>query len=196
MLDYPIEKEKLMKRLTAYMSSKHREYSGFLAEVPSLAIHEGNRYSFSNSENTDAPSEFEELGGEISISLEEAKDMTLPKIIKIVDKAAKDMADQQQKKFFRDISKSLNAGNAIQQKPEPFSKEMFLKGLDSIEHSFDKFGNPISPMLIIPSEIWQAKEAEFKDWEKDVEFGKKHAEIIERKREAWRAREATRKLVD
>ncbi len=87
-------------------------------------------------------------------------------------------------------------GNTVNAKGQPLTKELFLEMLEKIETGFDEKGEWIPPSIIMHPNAWKANEAKFRGWEQDKEFSDKQTEIINRKREAWYAREALRKLVD
>lgn len=69
----------------------------------------------------------------------------------------------------------------------------FIAMLESVEFSFDADGNPQGMTMML-----EAKEdlAKVEAWHKDPECKKKYDELLQRKRDAFYARESDRKLVD
>src|SRR5260221_14353 len=195
--DFPKEKELLAKFWNEYLARKHRELLGFFATIPSFAIHEGDRWKIERPDGTDSEEPYEELSSMFTIDIKDVPDLTPNKIMAKLDEVANDTANQMSQKIFRDILQATErVGNTVDAKGNPLTKEHILEMLEKIETDFTTDGQWIPPSIIMHPDAWNANEAKFKEWEQDKEFTDRQTEIISRKREAWHAREALRKLVD
>lgn len=195
--DFPKEKAKLMNALNDRLARKHRELLGYFAQIPSFAHHEGDRWAMAGRGSVEEEMEYEELGAEVQLSVDEVPDMSATDILRLIDSVAEDAARQMHNKIMADIDRSVTeSGTAFDAKGRPFDREMFLNALDSIALSFDSDGNLIPPAIIMHPELWQARKADMETWESDPDFVEKYRQLLFKKREEWRAREARRKLVD
>ncbi len=195
--DFPKEKELLAKFWNQYLEVKHRELLGVFSTIPSFAIHEGDRWKIERSDGTESEQPYEELSSMFTIDLNEVPTLTPEKIRAKLDAVAEDGARQMSQGIFREIQKAVEqTGNTVNAKGQPIAKEHFLELLEKTETEFGPNGEWIPPSIVMHPDVWRANEAKFKEWEQDKEFADRQTEIINKKREAWYAREALRKLVD
>jgi hypothetical protein len=195
--DFPKEKREFEKFWNQYLVNKHRELLGFFATIPSFTIHEGHAWRLERSDGSDSEQPFEELSSEFTINKSDVPDLTPEKIREKLDAVAEDAARQMSQMIIKEIQEAADqVGNTVNAKGQPLTKELFLEMLEKIETGFDEKGEWIPPSIIMHPNAWKANEAKFRGWEQDKEFSDKQTEIINRKREAWYAREALRKLVD
>ena len=195
--DFPNEKALLEKFLNDYLANKHREYLGFFATIPSFTIHEGDRWKIERSDGTESEQTYKEMSSGFTIDLNELPYLTAEKIRAKLDAMAEDAARQMSQSIFREIQQtSEQVGNTVNAKGGPLTKELILEMLEKTESDFTPDGQWIPSSIVMHPDVWKANEAKFKEWDQDKEFTARHEEIINKKREAWRAREALRKLVD
>lgn len=195
--DFPKEKALLQKFWNEYLAQKHRELLGIFATIPSFAIHEGDRWKIERSDGTESEQEYQEMSSGFTIGFDEVPDLTPEKIKAMLDAVAEDGARQMSQSIFKEIEEATRqVGNTVDAQGKPLTKELFLELLDKVETEFTQDGQWIPPSIVMNPDVWKANEAKFKEWEQDKEFAKRQAEIINKKREAWYAREALRKLVD
>ena len=195
--DFPKEKALLAKFWNEYLARKHRELLGFFATMPSFAIHEGDRWKIERSDGTESEQPYQEMSSGFTIELKDVPDLTFEKIKSKMDALAEDTARQMSQSIFKEIQQvTEQVGNALDAKGKPLTKELFLELLEKIESNFTPNGEWIAPSIVMSPEMWKANEAKFREWEQDREFTSRQEEIINKKREVWRAREALRKLVD
>ena len=74
--------------------------------------------------------------------------------------------------------------------------ELIMKTLEKIDISFDEFGNPLIPTLIVRPEILKKMEENVDIWKETPESREKMRKLIEKKRSEWIDRQNRRKLVD
>lgn len=195
--DFPVQKARLLEFWNRYFAQKHNEYLGYFSECPSYSQHEGNRWAVEREDGTTSESGYESIEAGFPVRVDEVPNLTPEKIAQKIDIAAQEMARQMVQGILEDISHAVDeSGRTVDAGERPFTKELFLKGLDSIEMGFDENGNPIMPKVMMHPKLWETIKDDIKTWEQDPEFTKRFNQIIERKREAWRARESRRKLVD
>jgi len=195
--DFPEVKERLMKALNNRLQRKHKEYLGIFSEVPGYAHHEGSIWAITNDEGIKREQDYKTISSELLINLEEIPDMVPSEILARVDKVAEDSARLMHAEILEEITKATDeAGTAIDAKGKPLDQDMFLSMLDRMDLEFDEKGELIPPAIVMHPKLWEAKGEELKSWEEDGDFIAKHRQLMHRKREEWRAREARRKLVD
>ena len=192
--DFPEEKSKLMDEWTKYLERKQNALLGPFSAPRYFTHHEGNRWRIERSDGSVSESEYEELKGELTVSIEEATTLTPEQIASKLDDIAESMASQATASIFETLREAADGvGNSINANGRPFSKELFLELLSRVSIDFDPDGNPQMPMMIVPPGFDKSL---FDEWDKDPELAKRHDEIMRRKKEEFDAREASRKLVD
>lgn len=195
--DFPKEKALLVKFWNEYLELKHRELLGFFSTIPSFAIHEGDRWKIERSDGSESEQPYQEMSSGFTIDINEVPELTPEKIKIKLDALAENTAQQMSQGIFNEIQTASEAvGNTVNAKGKPLTKELVLELFEKIETDFSPDGQWIPPSIVMHPDVWKANEAKFKEWELDEEFNTRRDEIINKKREAWRAREAIRKLVD
>lgn len=195
--DFPKEKQLLSNFWNKYLERKNRELLGIFSTVPSFTVHEGDRWKIERLDGTETEQPYQELLSGFTIGFKEVPDLTPEKIRAKLDSVAEDAARQMSQSMFREIQQATEqVGNVVDAKGKPLTKELFLEMLEKIESEFTPDGEWVPPSIVMHPDVWKANEAKFKEWEQDKEFANRQAELINKKREAWHAREALRKLVD
>lgn len=104
--------------------------------------------------------------------------------------------DAKKRAMFETIAAATEAtGNVVDRKGKPLDHDTILEALELIEIDFDENGEPRMPSLVVPPNMAPRLEQLGREAESDPEIRRRHDEIIEKKREAFVAREAARKLV-
>jgi hypothetical protein len=192
--DYPEEKQKLLEIQTDYLNRKTNQLLGPFSQAEHFMHHEGNRWRIERSDGSISESEYNTIQGEFSVSVDEAPTLTPEKIKAKLDTIADQMASKMSKEMFATFAQAADeAGNSINAAGQPLTKDMFLEMISRIEIDFDKDGKPIMPTVFVPPGF---DSSVLDEWNKDPEMGKKHEEIMNKKKEDWNEREACRKLVD
>ncbi len=195
--DFPVQKAKLMETISSYFQQKYDEYLGFFSTIPSYRNHEGDLWNMGSSDETVNETGYQDIKSGLSIHYDEVPTLTIEKIMDKIDVMAEDMAKQTSQGIIADINQAIEeGGTTINAEGEPFSKEMFLEMLDSIELYFDKTGELDPPAILMHPKMWDKIKDDVASWEQDPALDARHNEIIARKKEAWRDRESRRKLVD
>jgi hypothetical protein len=194
--DCPTLKREVSQRLTALFRQMVNQYLGVVGEAPRSVIHEGRRTAMiRESGEVDETPLFQATAG-WEIKAAEVPTMTVDGLLERMRNAAKDMAAQISKGSFQSISDAVDKiGNVVDGKGAPFSADLFLNAIEKIQIDFGPDGKPRLPTLVVgPSQGPDIQRA-LESFEKDPEQLAKFDKLIEKKREEWLAREASRKLV-
>lgn len=195
--DFPVEKQKLAKLWNQYLDLKRQALLGFLNQMPAYQHHEGSHWRLTREDNSFNDSEYQEISAGFTINLEEVPELTPEKIREKLDLVADEVARQISQHMIGMIAQATDAvGNTIDANGNPFSPELFLEMLERLQLSFDEDGTWIPPTMIVAPGFWEANKDRLATFENDPELDARQTEIINRKREEWRDREACRKLVD
>jgi len=98
----------------------------------------------------------------------------------------------------REVTRATDhTGNVVHAGGQPFSQDLYIKALDTVEMQFDSGGAPSIPELFHPDPRLNAqRQRVLEEWMKDPAFVKRIEESIETQRRKWNDRESNRKLVD
>ena len=166
-----------------------------MAHSRSLTQHEGHVHSHEQEGGNIISEGYEEIAAPVEIKFSEVPELVGERLIRKVDALADEMARQTSQLGYRKIDElSSAAGTAVDGKGRPFSQEMFLKALESMEIDFDERGNPKTEIHAHPDMV-KVMVKRGAEWERDTNFQRRYRDLMQRKREAWRARESNRKLV-
>lgn len=131
--------------------------------------------------------------GKVVIKYDDLEEKGLPAILEAMDKAAKDMANQQTKHFITRLNEiTEESGQVYDNQGRPLTFDTILDFLDKFEIDFDKQGHPLMPTIMAGPRIIE----KIRNLKPTDEQNKKFNEIIERKYSEWRDRESNRRLVD
>jgi hypothetical protein len=162
----------------------------------SITQHEGWMHSYEQPGLGIVDEGLKEYKIPIEVRYDEVPDLVGDRLLAKVDAIAGELARQTSKEGFRKLEEELSkVGNAVDAGGRPVSQEVLLEMLEKMEMSFDDAGNPDITFIVHPV-VGEVLRSRMEEWHQDVEFRKRHDELISRKREAWRDRESNRKLVD
>ena len=190
--DFLKTKEKLKKRLDYETKKARLSYIGPLADVPVSMVFEGNKTVFAREDGSIQEVKMEKSTVKLEIKLAEVEKMNHDMVINKVSDLGGKMAEQEAKLFYEQIIKSAEeVGNVDSTDGKPFSVDLLFNMLEKIDIDFDEEGNPSGLTFVANSKMSPSIAKLFAQ----VEADPRYQEIIERKREEWRARESNRKLV-
>lgn len=114
----------------------------------------------------------------------------------IAQRMGRDMARQQAEHMFKVLSRPGPCNAVIESADGNISFDYFLSKLEEMEIDFDSKGRPQWPSFFLEP-IWAAKmEQKQEEWNRNEEYRKCFANLVERKRKEFNERAARRKLVD
>lgn len=194
--DYPIQKERLKKVLINRMKKVQTDYAPHLAQVPRIRIFEGDRWVFERADGTVSESRFQKMESQIKINLRELEDISPEDILKKIDVCAEEIARQQWKLFHEKVDAATkSAGTVVDGQGRPFSVDLLLELLEKIEMDFDPTGEPDLPTIFAGPKLAEAIKKALPQLKSNPVHKRRFEEIISKKREDWRARQSSRKLV-
>jgi hypothetical protein len=113
-----------------------------------------------------------------------------------IDEIAIDFARQQSEQTFQLIGEATErVGNVVNSGGKPLTAEIILQALGTMEIDFDHNGKHKPITIVIPPQLQEGATAAMELLTTDQRVQAEHRDLMERKREEWRAREASRKLV-
>lgn len=193
--DYPDVKHEVMNALLVIFRDMVRERSVALAGVSGERHFEGDRHGIVAPADPSQGQPYQELETTLSLSTAELQDMRLPQLLERLTDWAEDMAAQQSRMLYNKISETTERTGNVIQADGVFTAETLLAALDTVDVDFDPDGTPRFPTLHIhPSQHDQLLEAN-REVEDNPELQIRWEDLVAKKREQWRSREARRKLV-
>lgn len=194
--DYPAFKTELADILNRLFRRRLAQYQGFVGQVAKHRVFEGDKNFLLRSTGDSETTEFQDFSVARELSAKEVPKMTFEDILKELDAAAAEMGAKTARYFIEGLDKTLEAAGQVENaKGAKISGELLLRTLERIEMNFDESGNHKNLSLVIHPSNAEATAAALRELEDDPELRKRHRALIERKREAWRVREASRRLV-
>lgn len=192
--DYSETKRLFSRFFQTYARQKMRAISPF-ASVQTRLLHEGRGMKVMRSDRSESNTEVQQLSSMMSIKFDEVPDLSFEKAIAKFDAMILDMARQQTGLALERLSAEIPEEQTVDAKGKKLDAEVVLEMLEAIQLEFYPDGSPHELHLVgglFTPERLRAVDEEFRS---DPELQRRHDELIGRKREEWRAREASRKLV-
>lgn len=194
--DLPSLKQDIVRALNIYVQKKIREGLGVLNEAPKRTMHEGDRQRVVREDGSVDESPLHRSGTELTLDHEEIPFLTIEARQQKLDVIAAEMARQMSEHMFGTINRVIDErGQSFDNMGQPLSAESIFQMMEKIETDFDEQGNPAQMSVVIPPALASVSKQIISQFETDPVLQKRYLAIIEKKRMAWRDREATRKLV-
>ncbi len=137
----------------------------------------------------------QQLSSMMEIKFDEIPDLTFEKAIAKYDEMILDMVRKQTGFALERLNEDIPKSQSIDAKGKKLGAEIILEMLETIQLEFYPDGRPHELHMVgglFTSEQLKAVDEEFQS---NPELQKRYDELMARKREEWRAREANRKLV-
>lgn len=194
--DYPSLKKDIAEVLHLFFRRRVEQYAIAVQQIPKTRVFEGKGTIIKRATGENDPTTFMHAETDFELSFDEIPKMSANDILSKLDKAAQDMAEKMEKGFFKSLSEELEKrGRTENHKGQPLSGKVVLNTFRNIFMSFDLQGNPQLPSIILGPKLKDSMEKALKEIDENPELKKEYKEIIQLKREEWRAEEASRKLV-
>jgi hypothetical protein len=178
------------------MRERAIQHGGPVSGIARVRIFEGHEHTITRSDGETEPSLPREAKSQVSIGLDEIATLSLPQLLAKLDTAAREIGASQAKHLFETVSEAVEkTGNKIDARGERISSNLVLEALEKIEIDFRDDGTPMLPTLYIGPDLEEAMKKVSAEANESPAVKKRFDQIIARKKEAWRAREASRKLV-
>lgn len=195
--DFPKVKKKLRDLQISRMELVDRLNLGFFSQIPSQRIFEGKKDLIIREDGTKDETEFRRISADIELKLSEIEDKPINEIIKKLDAATTELSKQKANMIIESINKAVQEiGNVVDCKGVPFTINHFLEALRKMYIDFDEYERPYLPPIVAGEKAYASINKVLPLLETDPGVKKEFSQIIDKKREQWRARESNRKLVD
>ncbi len=194
--DFPALKAEAYKILLAKL--RHRVDTGdpVLSEVRRFKQHEGKTMQYEQQGGGTVQEGFEKIGAEFKVLPADVPNLVGERLDAKLEEMAQELIAQSAKAFFKKVGEiSQKAGTSIDAGGKPVSPETLLDMMSAVQLEFGPDGSPTQSFVIHPDMLPALKKVS-EQIENDPELSRKHAEILDRQREAWAARESNRKLAD
>jgi hypothetical protein len=194
--DYPEVKSELLDMLVEFLKTRITNYLGPLSEIPRSKVFEEDGHTLTRSSGEREQTNFQEYRAGFRVSDEELPTLRMDSLLERLDKTAEEMARQQTQSVFSQVSEAVErVGNVVDAEGKRISAQVILDVLSKMHVEFNSDLTPQWPTLFIPPGLSDAIQLAQEEYESDPELKKQFSQLVERKREEWRAREASRKLV-
>ena len=176
------------------MRQKIREVSPYSA-VQTRYLHEGRAMKITRADQSESTSGMEQLSAQLEIKFDEIENLTLQKAIEKHDAMIADLV-RKQTHFIRErMSSELPESQTLDAKGRRFDAQLVIDMLEKMQIEFYPDGTPHEIFVDGPMFTPERMTAVDKEFESNPEQKRKFDEMMEKKKEEWRAREANRKLV-
>ncbi len=194
--DFPALKAEVEKIATARLRARVDAGDPVLSQIKKLRQREGGQMRYQQHGGGTVQEGFERIGAQFEVSLTEVPTLVGQKFDAKMENIARELVSHLATAFFKKMGESCEmAGTSINAHGRPVSAEMFLDMISTVQMEFGPDGKPTHSFVIHPDMLPAVKKVA-EQIENDPELKRKHAEILERQREAWAARESNRKLAD
>jgi len=192
--DYSETKRLFGRFFQAYARQKARAISPFAA-AQMRYLHEGRGMKIMRADESESNTETQQFSSTMELKFDDIPDLTFEKAIAKYDEMVLDMVRKQTGFALERLSEDIPQSHNVDAKGKKLDAEILLEMFEKIHMEFYPDGRPHELHVIgglFNSERLNAVEEEFQN---NPELQKRRKELMERKKEEWRAREADRKLV-
>lgn len=137
----------------------------------------------------------QQLSSMMEIKFDEVPDLTFEKAIVKFDEMIFDMVRKQTGFAFERLSEDIPKSQSVDANGKKLDAEIILEMLETIQLEFYPDGRPHELHVIGGLFTPERLKAVAEEFQSNPELQERHDELMARKREEWRAREADRKLV-
>jgi hypothetical protein len=192
--DFPELKTRLSKLLVARMKSVQKHTTPF-ANLASVHVWEGNCVKMIRGDGSEDTIDMKHHRVQIQLTDEEIENLSSEDMQRKFDKAAREMARQMSVTGFESLNKTISdAGNVVHYKGALTIDDVFrMYGTVAID--FDENGRPELPTIMCNEAMREQFHCLLSQINSDPDTKRKLAAMLERKKEEWRDREASRRLV-
>jgi hypothetical protein len=195
--DFTATKKEIKRIVTERLRRGVYQEAAFLSRLRRSKSHEGDSFTIHRLDGSTQTNRYREIAVELAIDKKDLATLTPKALAEKIDKAAVEMAEKTSRGFFEKLHQvTSESGRVHDAKGKPISSETLLEALEMIDIDFDEKGEPSGLTVVVGPELWERIKQKVPEWEADPEFKRRHGELMQRKREAWRDRESRRKLVD
>jgi hypothetical protein len=184
------------RAVTRFMRDATKRHGIAVSQIGRSRIFEGQKNVIVRPSGVHDETKIVEQSVELRIPGEEGRSLSLQGLLDHLVGLAKEMAGKQEQHLFATISEALaGTPNTVDAKGEKFSPELLYRAIETMEIDFKPDGTPIMPTLYISPAQAEGVKAAAAQADADPAFRKRFEQLMTKKKEQWRAREASRQLV-
>ena len=189
---FPELEEKLNGLVEQALNNVISNSSSLLNNITRSRYFEGNKSLIRQPSGKEEEIEKKHFSEGTEIPVEKILYGSIENIFEHYEQAAVAVVYEQEKFLFESIERIVqNTGNAVDAKGQPLSPETILQLMEMVEINFTEDGKSMTSSFACPPSLSEKLQQLLEDLEKTKEY----KELIERKRNEWRDREANRTLV-
>jgi hypothetical protein len=192
--DFSETKRLFSRFFQTYARRKARAISPF-ADVQIRYLHEGRGMKVMRADQSESNTGTQQLSSMMEIRFDEIPDLTFEEVIAKYDEMILDIVRKQTGFAMERLNEDIPESQSVDAKGKKFDAEIILQMLETIQLEFYPDGRPqelhVVGALFSPERLKTAHE----EFQNNPELQKRYSDLIARKREEWRVREAGRKLV-
>jgi hypothetical protein len=192
--DYSETKELFSRFFQTYIRRKARAISP-LADVRVRYLHEGKGMKMVRADQSESNTGAQQLSTMAEIKIDEIPDLTLQKALAKYDEMILDLVGKQTGFALDRISEDIPKSQSVDAKGKKLDADLVLQVLETIQIDFYPDGRPHELHVVGGLFSEERLRAADKEVKSNPELQKRYEELMARKKEEWRAREASRKLV-
>jgi hypothetical protein len=192
--DYSETKRLFNRLFQTYARRKMRAISPFAA-VQTRYLHEGRGMKVVRADQSQSDTETQQFSSLMEMKFDEIPDLTFEKAIAKYDEMILDMVHKQTGFALERLNEDIPKSQTVDAKGKKLDAEILLEVFETIQLDFYPDGRPHELHVIgglFTPERMKAVDEQLKN---NPELQKRCDELMARKKEEWRAREANRKLV-
>lgn len=170
-----------------------RELAPMIGLIKTHQLFEGRSSAIQREDGKLDETPVHSASGEVTIKRELLADFNEAMVAHHLEEIAEQLARSMSEQFQRRMHEvTAGTGNVVDGRGKPFSEDIFLDGMEVIDHDFDKDGSWKPPTMIVGPGMAEKMAAA---GEMSAAGNKRLKAILERKRDEHRRREAARILV-
>jgi len=170
-----------------------RQLSPMIGLIKGHQLFEGRSSAIQREDGKIDETPIHRVSGEVTIKREMLLDFNEAAVARHLEAIAEQLARSMTEKFHERMNEvTAETGNVVDGGGKPFSEDLFLDGMELIEHDFGKDGSWKPPTMIVGPGMAEKLAAA---GEMSAAGNKRLKAILERKRDEYRRREAARILV-
>jgi hypothetical protein len=177
-----------------YARRKARAISPF-AVVQTRYLHEGRGMKVIRADDSESDTEVQQLSSEMEIRFDEIPELTFDKAIAKFDEMILDMVRKQTGLTLDRLNQDIPPTQTVDAKGKKLDAEIILEMLETIQLEFYPDGRQQELHVVGALFTPERMKAVDEQFQNSPELQKRRDELIAKKKEEWRAREANRKLV-
>ncbi len=193
--DFPDIKRKLADHFEAELRRQFDGISGPFAETQKINLWEADRTQTQNEDGSIDERPLRHAEASSTISTEELERLPQEEILQRIYGTSVSLVAERNQFFLDSIDKFASDHGRVMRSDGEITTEAVLMLYEQVDIDFDEEGKPIHPSILAPGRMYGKANELFPELENNPDNAKKLNDILSRKYEEYRDREAARKLV-